>query len=179
MVKDKLIDWMPEYYTGNNVKAIQNARDIELQKCQADIERVEGDMYVSTAQDIDLWENEYGIVPAPDSTLLQRQQNMLAYIRGGGGAVTKSMIVTLINSYTGTDTTEITEYADASMLRITCHLLPTSIFDLQDMTETLYKFIQAHVGVIIDAVWSYKAETPLHFGIKNTGEYIISQKITT
>lgn len=179
MVKAKLLDWMPEYYTGNNVKAIQNARDIELQKCQADIERVEGDMYVSTAQDIDLWENEYGIVPAPDSTLLQRQQNMLAYIRGSGGAVTKSMIVTLINSYTGTDATEITEYADASMLRITCHLLPTSIFDLQGMTETLYKFIQAHVGVIIDAIWSYEAESTYNTGVTYRGGYIINPIIRT
>ena len=179
MVKDKLIDWMPEYYTGDNVKAIQEARDTELQKYQTEQKRVIGDMYVSSAQDINLWEKEYGVTAAPDSTLIQRQQNMLAYIRGGGGAVTKQQIITLINSYTGTDTTEVTEYADSSILRITCHLLPTSIFDLQDMTETLYKFIQAHVGVIIDAVWSYKAETPLHFGIANTGEYIISQKIST
>ena len=178
MIKEKLTDWMPEYYTGDNVKAIQEARDAELKKAEISQNRIIGDMYVSTAEDIDLWENEYG-VKASGESLVQRQQNMLAYIRGGGGAVTKEQIITVINSYTGTDATEIDEYADESLIRITCHLLPTSIFNLEDMMETLYKFIQAHVGVIIDAVWSYKAETPLHFGIANTGEYIISQKIST
>lgn len=179
MVKAKLLDWMPEYYDGDNVKAIQAARDEELKGTEASQKRIIGDMYVSTAEDISLWEHEYGITAAQGSSIKQRQQNMLAYIRGSGGAVTKEMIIALINSYTGTDATEITEYSDQSIVRITCHLLPTSIFNLRDMTETLYKLIQAHVGVIIDAIWSYEAETPLHFGIKNTGEYIISQKITT
>lgn len=179
MVKDKLIDWMPEYYTGDNVKAIQEARDTELQKYQAQQKRVIGDMYVSSAQDINLWEKEYGVTAAPDSALIQRQQNMLAYIRGGGGAVTKQQIITLINSYTGTDTTEVTEYADSSILRITCHLLPTSIFDLQDMTETLYKFIQAHVGVIIDAIWSYEAASTYNTGVTYRGGYIINPLIRT
>jgi len=179
MVKAKLLDWMPEYYDGDNVKAIQTARDEELKGTETSQKRIIGDMYVSTAEDINLWENEYGITAAQDSSIRQRQQNMLAYIRGSGGAVTKEMIIALINSYTGTDETEVIEYPDESIIRIICHLLPTSIFDLQDMTETLYKLIQAHVGAVIDAVWSYEADTPLHFGIANKGEYIIAQTIST
>ena len=178
MIKSKLSDWMPDYYTGENVEAIQEARDAELQAAETEQKRTIGDMYVSTAVDIDKWENEYG-VQASGSSLIQRQQNMLAYIRGGGGAVTKEQIITLINSYTGTDATEIAEYADQSIIRITCHLLPTSIFDLRDMTEMLYKLIQAHVGVIIDAVWSYEVETDLKFGIELKGEYIRDTIIET
>ena len=177
MIKDKLIDWMPDYYTGENTQAIQGARDTELQKTEAAQKRIIGDMYVSTAEDIDKWENEYGIEGS--GSLLQRQQNMLAYIRGGGGAVTKEQIITLINSYTGTDATEITEYSDQHIIRITCHLLPTSIFNLQDMTEMLYKLIQAHVGAIIDAVWSYETKTYTHAGFKLKGEYIKPAKVIT
>ena len=178
MIKDKLIDWMPEYYTGENVNAIQGARDPELQGAETEQNRVIGDMYVSKAQDIELWEKEYG-VEASGSSLLQRQQNMLAYIRGGGGAVTKSMIITLINSYTGTDATEITEYADQSRIKITCHLLPTSIFNLADMTEMLYSLIQAHVGVTIDAIWNYETDSPINVGFKYKGGYKVDTKIIT
>lgn len=178
MVKEKLLDWMPEYYAGENVKAIQEARDEELKTLTAEQNRVIGDMYVSTAEDIEKWEKEYG-VEASGTSLIQRQQNMLAYIRGGGGAVTKEMIITLINSYTGTDATEITELPDESIIHITCHLLPTSIFNLEDMIETLYRLIQGHVGVIIDAIWSYKAESTYNAGVKLRGEYRINPLIST
>jgi len=179
MIKSKLSDWMPDYYAGENVEAVQGARDEELQITEATQKRIIGDMYVSTAEDIDKWENEYGVKIAPDEALLRRQQNMLAYIRGGGGAVTKEQIITLVNSYTGTDATEITEYADQSIIRITCHLLPTSVFNLQDMTEMLYKLIQAHVGAIIDAIWSYETETYTHAGFKYKGGYIKPARIIT
>ena len=179
MIKDKLIEWMPAYYEGEHVNDIQDARDAEFQAYQASQDRVIGDMYVSSAQDINLWENEYGLTASPDESLIRRQQNMLAYIRGGGGAVTKDQIITLINSYTGTDTTEITEYADQSIIRITCHLLPTSNFDLDDMKAMLYALIQAHVGVIIDALWNLTSESDLYFGFKKRGGYIIPAKITT
>lgn len=179
MVKAKLLDWMPEYYDGDNVKAIQAARDEELKGTEASQKRTIGDMYVSTAEDINLWENEYGITAAQGSSIKQRQQNMLAYIRGSGGAVTKEMIIALINSYTGTDETEVIEYPDESIIRIICHLLPTSIFDLQDMKETLYKLIQAHVGAIIDAVWSYEAASTYNTGVTYRGGYIINPLIRT
>lgn len=178
MVRNKLIEWMPEYYTGKNVNEIQKARDTELARLESEQKRVIGDMYVSTAQDIELWEKEYG-VENPGGSLVQRQQNMLAYIRGNGGAVTKKMIISLINSYTGTDATEITEYADESLIRITCHLLPTSIFDLDDMTELLYRLIQAHVGVIIDAVWHFETNSDLKFGARYIGGYIVNPIIST
>ena len=104
---------------------------------------------------------------------------MLAYIRGGGGAVTKSQIIMLINSYTGTDATEITEYPDQSIIRIACHLLPSSNFDLDDMKGMLYELIQAHVGVIIDAIWNLDTQSNLYFGFKQKGGYIIPAKIST
>lgn len=179
MVKDKLMDWMPEYYQGKNVKAIQEARDAELKVMADGQSRIIGDMYVSTAQDIYLWENEYGLEVAQGSSIKQRQQNMLAYIRGGGGAVTKQMIITLINTYTGTDDTELTEYPDDSIIRITCHLLPDSIFNLEDMISTLYNLIQAHVGVIIDAIWSYEAASTYNTGVTYRGGYIINPLIRT
>lgn len=179
MIKDKLIEWMPVYYEGEHVNDIQDARDAELQAYQTAQTRVIGDMYVSTAQDIDKWEHEYGLTASPDESLLRRQQNMLAYIRGGGGAVTKSQIIMLINSYTGTDTTEITEHPDQSIIRIACHLLPSSNFDLDDMKGMLYELIQAHVGVIIDAIWNLDTQSNLYFGFKQKGGYIIPAKIST
>ena len=179
MIKEKLIDWMPVYYEGEHVNDIQDARDVELQLYQATQSRVIGDMYVSTAQDIDKWEHEYGLNASPDESLLRRQQNMLAYIRGGGGAVTKSQIIMLINSYTGTDATEITEYADQSIIRITCHLLPTSNFDLDDMKGMLYDLIQAHVGVIIDAIWNLTADSEIYYGMRRKSGYVIPAKIIT
>lgn len=179
MIKEKLMDWMPSYYSGEHVSDIQSARDVELALYQAAQNRVIGDMYVSTATDIDKWENEYGLTVAPDTPLLQRQQNMLAYIRGGGGAVTKDQIINLIDSYTGTDSTEITEYPDQSLIRITCHLLPTSSFDLESMKSMLYALIQAHVGVIIDALWNLEAESNKYFGFKQKGGYIINATINT
>lgn len=179
MIKEKLINWMPVYYEGEHVNDIQDARDAEFQIYQGSQNRVIGDMYVSTAQDIDKWEHEYGLTSSPDESLIRRQQNMLAYIRGGGGAITKDQIITLINSYTGTDATEITEYPDQSIIRITCHLLPSSNFDLDDMKAMLYDMIQAHVGVIIDAMWNLTAQSDLHFGLKHKGGYIIPAKITT
>lgn len=178
MIRDKLVDWMPDYYKGRNVNEIQKARDAELAGLENTQKRIIGDMYVSRAQDIELWEKEYG-VESPGGSLMQRQQNMLAYIRGSGGAVTKEMIVALINSYTGTDATEIAEYADESIIRITCHLLPTSVFDLGDMTELLYRLIQAHVGVIIDAIWYAEAESALRFGTRYAGGYIVNPVIIT
>lgn len=179
MIKEKLIDWMPVYYEGEHVNDIQDARDAELQGYQASQDRVIGDMYVSTAQDIEKWENEYGLTASPDESLLRRQQNMLAYIRGGGGAVAKSQIIMLINSYTGTNATEITEYPDQSLIRITCHLIPSSNFDLDDMKGMLYDLIQAHVGVIIDAMWNLTSQSDIHFGFKQVGGYIIPAKIYT
>lgn len=179
MVKAKLLDWMPEYYDGDNVKAIQTARDEELQGTETSQKRIIGDMYVSTAEDINLWENEYGITAAQGSSIRQRQQNMLAYIRGSGGAVTKEMIIALINSYTGTDETEVIEYPDESIIRIICHLDESSIFNLEDMKETLYSLIQAHVGAVIDAVWSYEARSPCRAGIKLRGGYIVNPIIST
>jgi hypothetical protein len=179
MIKDKLIEWMPVYYEGEHVNDIQDARDAELQIYQTSQNRVIGDMYASTAQDIDKWENEYGLVSSPDESLLRRQQNMVAYIRGGGGAVTKDQILMLINSYTGTNTTEITEYPDQSIIRITCHLLPSSKFDLEDMKAMLYDLIQGHVGVIIDAMWNLTSESDLYFGFRRKGGYIIPAKINT
>ena len=179
MIKNSLIEWMPSYYSGEHVTDIQAARDTELQTYQASQERVINDMYVSKAQDIDKWENEYGITSAPDASLLQRQQNMLAYIRGGGGAITKDQIILLINSYTGTNNTEITEYPDQSTIRITCHLLPTSIFNLDEMKAMLYELVQAHVGVIIDALWSQNAESFKYHKFVRKSVYTINATINT
>lgn len=179
MIKNNLIEWMPSYYSGEHVKDIQSARDAELKAYETSQSRVIGDMYVSTAQDIDKWEHEYGLTSAPGASLQQRQQNMLAYIRGGGGAITKEQIILLINSYTGTDDTEITEYPDQSIIRITCHLLPTSIFDLDDMKAMLYDLVQAHVGVVIDALWMQQAESYKHFGFARRGGFTVNAMINT
>lgn len=177
MIKEKLIDWMPEYYTGEHVKAIQEAREPDLQTAETQQTRVVNDMYVSTAEDIDRWENEYGVVGT--GTLLQRQQNMLALIRGSGGAVTKDMIIAVVNVYTGTDATEITELYDESELRIKCTLSPTSYFDPDDLKKTLYKLIQAHVEVLLDGIFNYEVESFARTGLKQSGEYLLEAPITT
>ena len=178
MVKSNLMDWMPEYYKGENTKAIQDARQIELEGAESGQKKIIDDMYVSTATDIGLWENEYGIKDS-GASLLQRQQNMLAYIRGGGGAITKDMILAVVNSYTGTDESELVELSDENTIRIKCKLSPSSSFSKDDLIATLYKMIQAHVGVIVDSIWNYEADSTIGFGFKYRGGYTKAPIIRT
>lgn len=178
MIKGKLMDWMPGYYKGKNARAIQEARDAEMQSLQNSQDRVYGDMYVSTAEDISLWEDEYGL-KASATDIKQRQQNMLAYIRGNGGAVTKPMIEALVTSYIGDGTVEVIEESDNSIIRLKCEMISTSYFDPEGMIKTLLERIQAHVGVVVDAIWNYEAETDIHLGFECRGEYIVDTTIKT
>ena len=146
MVKEKLMDWMPDYYTGRNTKAIQEARDTELQKYEAAQKRTMGDMYPSTAEDISLWEKEYRITPT-SSDLDTRRQKVLAYIRGGNGAATREKILEVAAAFMEGGYPEIEEFADDFLIKITSVFEDSFKLDIEELRAALYDMVQAHVEV--------------------------------
>ena len=178
MLKESLKEWMPEYYTGENVSAIQSARDEEFKIQQAKQDRVYGDMYVSKARDIDLWENEYGVVPTTED-LERRQKNMIAYIRSNGGAATKEMIKNVVSSYTGSDAVEVVEFSDQFLDKIKCTYDATEEISFDDLETMLYEMMQAHADFVIDRIKISDVTTTLYRGLALRGQFQINPIIAT
>lgn len=145
MIKDHLIDWMPDYYAGRNTRAIQEARETELQTCDTSQERLINDMYPSTAEDIELWENEYEL--SGHGSIQQRQENVVAYLRGIGGPATKETIIALVNAYTGAGDAQIEEYPDEFVIKVICSTQAAA--DFENIEGMLYRIIPAHVSLIL------------------------------
>lgn len=178
MLKDKLLDWMPEYYTGENVKAIQEARDEEFAIQKKAQDRTYGDMYISTAKDIDLWEKEYGVTPTSED-LERRQKDMLAYVRSNRSAATKEMIINLVSSYTGSDEVEAEEFPDQFLAKIRCTYDATEELVFADLEAMLYKMIQAHADFVIDQIKRSRAVSHIYKGVKLRGQCIVKPIINT
>lgn len=172
------MDWMPEYYVGDNVKAMQEARDEELDYEKEEQDRVYGDMYISRAQDVTLWENEYGITPESDD-LEQRRKSVMAYIRSNGGAATKAMIRAVVASYTGNDDVVVTEYPDQFLIRITCTYDATEEMYFSEVEKMVLAMIQAHADALIDQVKKSKAVSDLYLGMAIRGQFDINPIIET
>lgn len=169
---------MPEYYTGENIKAIQEARDKELEYQKDKQDRVYDDMYISTAKDIDLWENEYGVAPTTDD-LERRQKNMLAYVRSSRGIATKDTIINLVSSYTGSDDVTIEEFPNEFLAKIRCTYHATEDISFSDVEAMLYEMIQAHADFVIDRIKINYAESSIYKGLKLKGQYAVKPVIST
>ena len=166
MLRDSLVDWMPDYYTGENVAAVQEAREIELSSIEDDQERIYDDMFISSATDIGLWEAEYNVTLSGD-TLEDKRNALLAYVRGGAGALTLGGLIDIIESYTGTDLNFVTESPDECMDYIYLLRGEIATVDLEGMVAAIEQKIQAHAG----AKFEYRDGI-----VDDDGDYIVDDE---
>ncbi len=179
MLKEHLKDWMPDYYKGEHVSAIQSARDKELSYEDDKVDRIYDDMYASRAKDIDLWEKEYGITPTSE-VLEERQAAVVAFMRGSNGALTIDKIKSIVAAFAGDDaTTSVTEYPEDFLDAILITYASSVPMDVSVLKENLLSLMQAHVGLTISQNITDEVESALHFGIKLTGGYIRNAPIST
>ena len=178
MLRDSLMDWMPDYYTGEHVRDIQEVRDSALAGYEEKQQRVYDDMFISTAKDIGLWEKEYEMTPTA-TTLEERRKNLLAYIRIYGGNITAESLWDLVMDYVGGGYVTVTEYPDDFLLKIVCIYRATADLDVGDLRATILDTVQAHVAIRLDISKIAEAKTSLHFGLKLRGSFTVASLIST
>ena len=102
MRNEHLMDYMPDYYTGDNVRDLLQQPEEQLKKCYSAQEETIDAMQPSTvrSKDASRWENEYGIIGA-GLDILTRRANILAKTFRGVGTLTKGTVKDLVMLYTG------------------------------------------------------------------------------
>lgn len=178
MLKDSLIDWMPQYYKGAHTRAIQEARDKALTQYEAGQKRVYDDMFISSAKDIWLWEKECSVTPTSDN-LEERRKNVLAAIRNSRGNITKTDVENLILGYIGDGTVVVTEHAEDFLVEADCYYNSSEEFSVSDLIDALLNAVQAHVAVKINRITYDTTGSSIYFALAPTGNYIVAPLIST
>lgn len=152
MRHEHLRDYLPDYYDHEGKAAeLLNDQEIELRKIEAGREIIEKDLDPMTAIHIELWENEFGIVPGATDTLEERRQRVQVAMLGRG-TYTKKAAADIGYLYTNHVAT-IGEDPDNFLVIYHFDGTERTVTGYEDLVSALLRLMPAHATVTYEFHW--------------------------